>query len=371
MSDDLDRCCCPQARAAAVFPRSPVAAIAADGTGEDDCDMAIIPEGVFRYGCDRREGPPGDGEGPSQLVSVPAFQIDRCSVTNARFQRFIDATGYITDAERLGWSFVFAGLLPDNFEDTAGVAGAPWWRQVFGADWRHPEGPHSSLKDRDWLPVVQVSHHDALAFCGWAGKRLPYEAEWEKAARGGVEGARFPWGEDEIPADGPHCNVWQGSFPDRNDCIDGFYGLAPADAFAPNGYGLHNMAGNAWEWCADWFMPRRFPPLADQAVTRPMPRGPIDGELRSMRGGSYLCHPSYCWRYRNAARSASAPDSATGHIGFRCVRDVAPEKSYAANAACTTATGQVSLPQRFKQGTGKKIAAGALCVVQSSNREVS
>ena len=285
--------------------------------------MVLIPGGSFRYGCDRREGHPSDGEGPSHLIAVSAFSMDRCAVTNARFRRFIAATGYVTDAERNGWSFVFAGLLPDDFEDTAGVAGAPWWRQVFGATWQHPEGAHSALEGRNGHPVVHVSHNDARAFCAWAGKRLPYEAEWEKAARGGIEGARFAWGDEEIPADGPRCNVWQGRFPDRNDGVDGYYGLAPIDAYAPNGYGLHNMAGNAWEWCEDWYMPRRFPAGADRQTSIPMPRGPRDGELRSMRGGSYLCHPSYCWRYRNAARSASAPDSTTGHIGFRCAGDPA------------------------------------------------
>lgn len=275
--------------------------------GEDDKDMAIVPAGTFAFGCDRREGHPADGEGPSRSVRVAAFRIDRCAVTNARFMRFVDATSYVTDAERIGWSFVFAGLLPDDFEETRGVAAAPWWRQVFGASWRNPEGPRSDIAGRDALPVVHVSHADALAFCAWAGKRLPTEAEWEKAARGGLEAKRFPWGDDETP-DGRHrCNVWQGTFPSDNTTADGFYGLAPVDAFAPNGYGLHNMAGNAWEWCSDWFS---------------NPRGAASGTHRVMRGGSYLCHPSYCWRYRNGARSASTPDTATGHVGFRCVRDI-------------------------------------------------
>jgi formylglycine-generating enzyme required for sulfatase activity len=282
--------------------------------------MAIVPAGTFAYGCDRHEGHPGDGEGPSRLVQLDGFRIDRCAVTNARFARFVDATAYVTDAERIGWSFVFAGLLPDEFEETRGVAAAPWWRQVFGASWRRPAGPQSDIAQRDDLPVVHVSHDDALAFCAWAGKRLPTEAEWEKAARGGLDGKRFPWGDDEAPGGAHRCNVWQGTFPSENSKDDGFYGLAPVNSFAPNGFGLHNMSGNAWEWCSDWFTGRRLAGATDASIVDP--RGPGEGTHRVMRGGSFLCHPSYCWRYRNAARSASTPDTATGHVGFRCVRDL-------------------------------------------------
>ncbi len=302
----MSGCCSPGrlggASTAAALP------LAAERPGEDGAGMALIPSGPFRYGCDRNEGPPGDGEGPSRLVEVDAFLIDCCAVTNARFRRFVDATAYVSEAERLGWSFVFAGLLPDNFADTKGVEGAPWWRQVFGAAWHQPEGPHSNIVGREGDPVVQVSHNDALAFCAWAGKRLPSEVEWEKASRGGLEGARFPWGDDETPNGVARCNVWQGRFPDLNERDDGYYGLAPANAFEANGFGLHNCVGNAWEWCDDWSATRRFAGV------------PGAGELRVIRGGSYLCHPSYCWRYRNAARAASAPDSATGHIAFRCAR---------------------------------------------------
>lgn len=282
--------------------------------------MATVPAGAFVYGCDRREGHPADGEGPARIVELDAFAIDRCAVTNERFSRFAEATGYVTDAERAGWSFVFAGLLPDDFEETHGVAAAPWWRQVFGANWRQPHGPQSDLSEHMTHPVVQVSHNDALAFCAWAGKRLPTEAEWEKAARGGLESRRFPWGDDEV-VDGVHrCNVWQGTFPSDNSKDDGFYGTAPVDAFAPNGFGLHNMAGNSWEWCEDWFTNRRFAGVSAAPIINP--HGPSTGTHRVMRGGSYLCHPSYCWRYRNAARSASTVDTTTGHVGFRCVRDI-------------------------------------------------
>jgi formylglycine-generating enzyme len=269
--------------------------------GEDASSMSLIPGGPFRYGCDRRDGQPSDSEGPSLIADLPAFRMDRWAVNNARFARFVDATGYVTDAERAGWSFVFAGLLPDDFQETRGIAAAPWWREVLGACWRQPEGPHSDVAARNTHPVVHVSHADALAFCAWAGKRLPTETEWEKAARGGLENMRFPWGDEETPRGLSQCNVWQGVFPARNDLIDGFYGTAPVDAFAANGYGLFNMAGNTWEWCADWSIRRRHPAH---------PAGPSDGELRVLRGGSYLCHPSYCWRYRNAARSSSTPDSA-------------------------------------------------------------
>ena len=176
-------------------------------------------------------------------------------MSNERFARFVLATGHVTEAERFGWSFVFAGLLPADFLPTRGVEAAPWWRQVFGAQWRRPEGPHSSLEGRLDHPVVHVSWNDALAYCAWAGKRLPTEAEWERAARGGLEGKRFPWGDEETPGGMHRCNVWQGTFPDRNTADDGFVGTAPVTAFAPNGFGLYNTVGNAWEWCADWFDP--------------------------------------------------------------------------------------------------------------------
>ena len=301
MAETKPSCCGPtRMDAPSTAGTASVGAAVPTSLGVDTSPMVLIPGGRFRMGCDRREGHPSDGEGPSRDIEVGAFLIDTTTVSNARFARFVEATGYTTDAEREGWSFVFAGLLPDDFEPTRGVASAPWWRQVFGADWRHPDGPHSDIAAKASLPVVHVSHNDALAFCRWAGKRLPTEAEWEKAARGGLIGARFPWGNDETPNGEHRCNVWQGTFPSDNACGDGFYGLAPVDAFPPNGFGLHNIVGNCWQWCADWF---------------------DDGIHRAMRGGSYLCHPSYCWRYRNAARSASTPDSTTGHIGFRCVAD--------------------------------------------------
>jgi formylglycine-generating enzyme required for sulfatase activity len=261
-------------------------------------------------------GYPADGEGPVRTISLRPFWIDPFAVTNQRFDEFVRATGSVTDAERFGWSFVFAGLLPDNFPETRGVASAPWWRQVEGADWRHPEGPQSSLEGRGDHPVVHVSWRDAMAYCAWAGVRLPTEAEWEYAARGGTEQKRYPWG-DELMPDGEHrCNVWQGTFPRDNTTDDGYYGTAPVTAFEPNGYGLYNMSGNAWEWCGDWFSP-----TFHRNGPRDNPTGPEDGTHRVIRGGSYLCHDSYCFRYRVAARSASTPDSSTGNTGFRVACD--------------------------------------------------
>ena len=259
---------------------------------------------------------PADGEAPVHAVELSPFAIEPVAVANERFAVFVTAAGHVTDAERFGWSFVFAGFLPDDFPDTRGVAAAPWWRQVDGADWRHPEGPQSDVGGRNDHPVVHVSHRDTLAFCAWSGTRLPTEAEWEYAARGGHGGLSFPWG-DELEPGGEHrMNVFQGTFPGDNTCADGFAGTAPVEAFPPNDFGLFNMTGNVWEWCADWFDTRYY-----RHSPRSNPTGPPDGTHRVMRGGSYLCHASYCRRYRVAARSANTPDSSTGNLGFRVVLD--------------------------------------------------
>jgi formylglycine-generating enzyme required for sulfatase activity len=257
---------------------------------------------------------PEDGEGPVRRVRLAAFSIMPCAVTNRDFARFVEATGFATDAERFGASFVFAGLLPDEFPDTRGVVHAPWWREVEGASWHSPEGPQSNCDGRDDHPVVHVSWNDAVAYCRWADARLPTEAEWERAARGGLEGMLYPWGDELEPAGEHRMNVWQGSFPGCNALDDGYDGTCPVDAFPPNGFGLHNMTGNVWEWCADWFS-RDF----HTRDRRTNPHGPRRGTHRTTRGGSYLCHASYCRRYRVAARSALTPDSSTGNVGFRCV----------------------------------------------------
>jgi sulfatase modifying factor 1 len=278
--------------------------------------MIALDGGEFLMGSTDRFAYPDDGEGPVRRVRLDPFEIEPYAVSNADFARFARDTGHVTEAERFGWSFVFAGLLPDDFPPTRSVAAAPWWRQVEGADWRRPEGPQSDLEGRLDHPVVHVSWNDAVAYCDWAGARLPTEAEWEYAARGGLEAKVFPWG-DELEPGGEHrMNVWQGSFPRHNTCADGFLGTCPVDAFPPNGHGLFNVTGNVWEWCADWFS-RDFH-TRDQ---RTNPKGPVRGRHRSTRGGSYLCHESYCRRYRVAARNSMEPDSTTGNTGFRCVRD--------------------------------------------------
>lgn len=259
----------------------------------------------------------GDGEGPVREVVLSPYQISATAVTNDEFAAFVEATEYVTVAEQEGWSFVFGGLLPDDFQPTRGVVGAEWWRQVEGTRWSHPEGPQSSVEDRGDHPVVHVSWFDAAACAAWYGARLPTEAEWEHAARGGLVQARLPWGDEMSPDGEPRLNIWEGEFPSHNTAEDGYVGTAPVDEYEPNGFGLYNFSGNVWEWCADWF-DNRFPlerPLVD-------PMGPPQGRARSIRGGSYLCHDSYCNRYRVAARHANEPSSTTGHMGFRLAADV-------------------------------------------------
>jgi formylglycine-generating enzyme required for sulfatase activity len=271
--------------------------------------------GAFLMGSDDPGAYAEDGEGPVREVELSPFRLDRHTVTNAQFAQFVAATGHVTDAERVGTAFVFGGLLPDDFPPTRGVVDAPWWREVEGADWAHPEGPLSDVADRADHPVVQVSWDDAQAYCAWAGRRLPTEAEWEFAARGGLEQQRFPWGGSLTPGGEHRMNVFQGTFPGLNTAQDGYAGTAPVGAFAPNGYGLHNMTGNVWEWTAD-----RWSTSWHREQDRPLvdPGGPPSGDRRALRGGSYLCHSSYCWRYRTSARMGSTPETPTGNVGFRC-----------------------------------------------------
>ncbi|MFO1448146.1 MAG: formylglycine-generating enzyme family protein [Opitutaceae bacterium] len=282
--------------------------------------MQRLEGGEFLMGNEGDYGFSADGEGPVHAVVVSPFFMDATCVTNEQFNAFVNATGYKTEAERFGWSFVFVGHLSPSWvreRAPARVAGSEWWCRVDGATWRHPEGPGTTIKKRWGHPVVQVSWSDACAYAEWAGKRLPTEAEWEYAARGGLVQKRFPWG-DELEPEGRHrMNVWQGVFPTVNTEADGHFGPAPARSYRANGYGLFNMTGNVWEWCWDWFDPGAY-----RTSPRLDPTGPASGERRVMRGGSYLCHASYCNRYRTDARSSNTPDSATTNLGFRCVRDV-------------------------------------------------
>ncbi|MGH3353007.1 MAG: formylglycine-generating enzyme family protein [Nocardioides sp.] len=308
-------CCAPAAtpRETPVAPATSYAAKASRSTR----GQLLIPAGSFAMGDAFGEGYDTDGETPVHEVRLDSFRMDATTVTNAGFAAFCKDTGYVTEAEELGVSAVFHLAFRGGRGDVLHeVAEAPWWWAVKGASWRHPGGPASSIQDRQNHPVVHVTWHDAQAYCAWAGKRLPTEAEWEFAARGGLQGSRFPWGDELTPRDRWRCNIWQGDFPRTNTADDGHVTTAPVKTYRPNGHGLWQMAGNVWEWCADWFHADYY---ADSPVAAP--RGPEAGTTRVMRGGSYLCHDSYCHRYRVAARSSNTPDSASGNIGFRCAND--------------------------------------------------
>ncbi len=273
-----------------------------------------IPGGSFSLGDAFGEGYAADGETPVHLVTLDDFHLDATAVTNAEFATFAKSTGHVTTAEREGVSAVFHLAYEGDRSDVLGGATAtPWWWVVRGASWRHPLGNGSDMARLQSHPVVHVSHDDALAYADWAGKRLPTEAEWETAARGGLEAGRYPWGDDLLHRGRWRCNIFQGEFPTRNTAEDGWVATAPVRTYAPNGYGLFQMAGNVWEWCSDWFDADYY-----ASAPRTSPPGPESGTARVMRGGSYLCHDSYCNRYRVAARSSSPPDSTASNLGFRC-----------------------------------------------------
>ncbi|MGO1058498.1 formylglycine-generating enzyme family protein [Planococcus sp. FY231025] len=275
--------------------------------------MVLIEGGEFWMGSDSGEGHPADFEDPVRNRRVDPFYMDSMAVTNEEFGQFVKETGYRTEAERFGWSFVFYQFLAPGTEAAARrVANTPWWCAVEEAFWFQPEGAGSSIGNRMDHPVVHVSWHDAAAYCRWAGKRLPNETEWEYAARGGLEQKRYPWGDELNPGSEHRCNIWQGEFPALNTEEDGYAGTAPAASYRPNGFGLYNMAGNVWEWCANAFA-ENAGPLKEQGMDAAAP-----DLAKAMRGGSYLCHESYCNRYRVAARSSNTPDSSAGNIGFRC-----------------------------------------------------
>ncbi|HEX2857205.1 MAG TPA: formylglycine-generating enzyme family protein [Propionibacteriaceae bacterium] len=302
------------------MPRPAPAPAAGVDPGRHSVEQIHLTGGIFTMGDARRDGHPADGETPVHPVQLSPFTIDATPVTNADFEAFVEASGYVTDAERLGFSAVFHLAVAADETDILGQPPeAPWWRGVRGADWRHPGGSHSGISGLGDHPVVHVSWDDAQAYCAWAGRRLPTEAEWEFASRGGVPGARYPWGDDLMARDGSwQANIWQGSFPTHNTCDDGFLTTAPVRSFRPNGYGLWQTVGNVWEWCEDVFSPSTYARDARLGLVSD-PRGATAGPLRVMRGGSYLCHDSYCNRYRNAARTSNTPDSSMGNTGFRTV----------------------------------------------------
>jgi formylglycine-generating enzyme required for sulfatase activity len=304
--------------------------------------MASLPGGVFTMGSDRFY----PEERPARRVRVAPFRIDIAPVTNRAFARFVAATGYRTVAGTAPDPAHYPGLDPALatagslvFTPTAGPVDlgdpARWWRFRAGADWRHPLGPDSSLDGLEEHPVVHVAHADAAAFAAWAGKSLPTEAEWEYAARGGLDGADYAWGDEPAPGDRMPANIWRGDFPWRRDGTDSFARTSPVGAFPPNGHGLYDMIGNVWEWTDDWYAePAAGPATGPKGPCCVIddPRGGTEAGSRDpalpalalgrkvLKGGSHLCAPSYCRRYRPAARQAQAVDTATSHIGFRCVR---------------------------------------------------
>ncbi|WP_079151893.1 formylglycine-generating enzyme family protein [Streptomyces sp. RTd22] len=320
-------CCAPSSGGGDQENPEPAAAPAVQAPERDRAQglraMLRIPGGTYLMGGDDADAFPEDGEGPVREVRMPPFRIDATAVTNRQFAAFVRSSGYRTDAERYGWSFVFYALVHPGARHLVRdgtVAQAPWWLSVEGACWRAPHGPGSSWTELSNHPVVHVSWRDASAYAAWAGKRLPTEAEWEMAARGGLERSRFPWGDELLPRGQHRCNIWQGKFPQVNTGEDGFLGTAPVKSYRANNYGLYNTSGNVWEWCSDWWSTTWH--AADRPETRHDPAGPPTGEAKVIRGGSYLCHASYCNRYRVAARTSNTPDSSTGHMGFRCAADL-------------------------------------------------
>jgi formylglycine-generating enzyme required for sulfatase activity len=305
--------------------------------------MVYIPGGTFDMGGDNDQA--AADEYPKHKVTVSPFYMDATEVTNAQFRKFVEATKYITTAERKpDWEEVKKTVPPGTpkpdesllvaaslvFTPTDGPVDlnnfSAWWKWVPGANWKHPEGPGSSIEGKDNYPVVQVSWDDAIAYCKWAGKRLPTEAEWEFAARGGLVNAIYSWGNEPVNSGKPKCNSWEGKFPYFNEKKDGYAALAPVKGFAPNGYGLYDMSGNVWEWCNDWFDYNYYSTLKGKTTLNPQGStksyDPEDlySPKKSLRGGSFLCNDSYCSGYRAARRMKSSPDTGLEHTGFRCVR---------------------------------------------------
>ncbi|WP_139367029.1 formylglycine-generating enzyme family protein [Sediminibacterium ginsengisoli] len=307
-------------------------------------NMVRIEGGTFDMGSSDKEG--RDDEYPAHAVTVTGFWMDRTEVTNAQFKAFVDATGYITTAEITpDWETLKKELPPGTpkppdeqlvaaslvFTPTAGAVPlndpSRWWNWKAGASWRHPQGPGSSIEGKEQYPVVHVSWYDAAAYAKWAGKRLPTEAEWEYAARGGLKNASFPWGNEGIDKGKSKANTWQGNFPFSNTVRDGYRGLAPVTSFPANGYGLSDMAGNVWEWCSDWYDHHYYSQGNNRVLINP--KGPAQSNdpmepgvaKKTVRGGSFMCHASYCKGYRVASRMKSSPDTGLENTGFRCVSD--------------------------------------------------
>lgn len=301
-------------------------------------DMIWIPGGAFRMGSDRHY----PEEAPAHRVTVDAFWIDRTPVTNRQFRKFVEATGYVTFAEIAPDPKDYPGALPQMLKAGSLVFSPPshpvdlrnwgsWWTFEFGANWRRPYGRNSTNRGRDDHPVVHIAYRDAQAYAAWVGKELPTEAEWEYAARGGLDGAEFAWGDELTPGGRHMANTWQGAFPQENLAIDGYKRTSPVEAFPPNGYGLFDMIGNVWEWTADWFASRHAADAPKACCIPQNPRGAreIDSydscqplvriPRKVLKGGSHLCAPNYCRRYRPAARHAQPIDTSTSHVGFRCV----------------------------------------------------
>ena len=307
----------------------------------DHSQMAYIPAGEFLMGATDTEGRPD--EYPQHKVKISAFWIDQTEVTNASFAKFVKATGYVTTAERKpNWEELKAQLPegavkpPDSVLVASSlIFSAPkkinnlndasqWWVWKKGADWKHPNGSNSNLKGKESYPVVHISWDDAQAYCKWAGKRLPTEAEWEYASRGGLKNAIYPWGDEAIEKGKAKANTWQGNFPVKNTNLDGYNQLAPVKSFQPNGYGLYDTAGNVWEWCSDWYRPDFY---EKQKGTTENPLGPEDSydpmepsvPKKVVRGGSFMCNASYCKGYRVTSRMKTSKDTSLAHTGFRCV----------------------------------------------------
>lgn len=278
-------------------------------------DMILIAGGTYLIGTDNPVHIP-DGEGPERSVTLQSFYMDKYEVSNANFGEFTRSVGYKTEAERFKDSFVFESLLSEKTLSTITkrVAAVPWWLPVPGADWKHPEGIDSTVQGRENHPVIHVSWNDASEYCRWNGKRLPTEAEWEVACRGGLQSRLFPWGNKLNPNNTHRANIWQGEFPVKNTLEDGYMSTAPVDSFPPNKFGLYNMVGNVWEWTNDWWGINHPKRLVDN------PEGPPSGKDKVKKGGSYLCHKSYCYRYRCAARGYNTPDSSASNLGFRCAK---------------------------------------------------